>query len=286
MEEIKVKGMAKINIALDALRKREDGYHEVQMIMQQVGLFDEIHLKKIQKGIVIETNCEFIPTDESNIAYKAAELMMKKYNIQDGICIYINKKIPVGAGLAGVSTDAAAVLKGLNELFGIGASEKELMEMGTNIGADVPFCIVGGAALAEGIGEKLTPIKGIDQWVLLCKPNISVSTATVYKKLDVSKIKKHPKTNKLLKAIENNDIQTVALNLCNVLETVTEKMHPVVRDIKRRMLEYNAMGSLMSGSGPTVFGLYKDYGKAKSAYDNLSKIYQQVYLVKSYIGDE
>ncbi|MBF8982474.1 4-(cytidine 5'-diphospho)-2-C-methyl-D-erythritol kinase [Lutibacter sp. B2] len=286
MEEIKVKGMAKINISLDALRKREDGYHEVKMIMQQVDLFDEIHLKKIEKGIIIETNCEFIPTDESNIAYKAAELMMKKYNIQEGIYIYINKKIPVGAGLAGGSTDAAAVLKGLNELFGIGASEKELMEMGTNIGADVPFCIVGGAALAEGIGEKLTPIKGIDQWVILCKPNISVSTATVYKKLDVSKIKNHPKTDKLLKAIENNDIQTVALNLCNVLETVTENMHPVVKDIKRRMLEYNAMGSLMSGSGPTVFGLYKDYGKAKSAYDNLSKIYQQVYLVKSCMGDE
>lgn len=286
MKEIKIRGRAKINISLDVIRKREDGYHEVKMIMQQIDLYDEILIREAEKGIHLESNCPFIPTDEGNIAYKAAKLMMDRYRMHRGIYIYIDKRIPVAAGLAGGSTNAAAVMMGLNKLWGINAHKKELMEAGVSLGADVPFCILGGAALAQGIGEKLTPIQGMTQWVVLCKPNISVSTAAVYGNLDLENIKQHPKTDLILRALNNKDVQAVADNLCNVLEPVTEKMHPVVKDIKRKMLEYHAMGSLMSGSGPTVFGLFKDYNKARKAYENLSKIYNQVYVVKTYNGEE
>ncbi|TCO78734.1 4-(cytidine 5'-diphospho)-2-C-methyl-D-erythritol kinase [Marinisporobacter balticus] len=286
MNEIKVRGRAKINLSLDVLRRKEDGYHEVKMIMQQIDLYDEILLESRENGILLETNCEFIPNNEGNIAYKAAKLMMDTFHIDKGIQIYIHKNIPVAAGLAGGSTDAAAVMIGLNKLWKIGATKKELMDLSIQLGADVPFCILEGAALAEGIGEKLTSIEGLDQWVVLCKPNISVSTASVYKALDVNHIEKHPETDKILKALENKDVQTVVENLCNVLEPVTEGMHPIVRDIKRKMVAYHALGSLMSGSGPTVFGIYKDYTKAKNAYENLSKVYNQIYLVKTYDGKD
>lgn len=284
MKKIKMQGRAKINISLDVLKRRTDGYHEVKMIMQQVNLYDEITLETINDGIILETNCEYIPIDEGNIAYKAAKLMMDKFHIDQGVYIYIDKRIPVAAGLAGGSTNAAAVLLGLNELWGIHAKKEELMELSVSLGADVPFCIMGGAAIAEGIGEKLTPIKGMDEWVVLCKPNISVSTASVYGNLKVEEIENHPKTEKIVEALRNRDLQTVLENLCNVLEPITEKMHPIVKNIKKKMIEYHALGSLMSGSGPTVFGIYKDYNKAKSAYENLNKIYNQVYLVKTYDG--
>lgn len=287
LKELKIRGRAKINLSLDVLRKREDGYHEVKMIMQQVDLYDEITLREIEEGIKLECNCEFIPVDEGNIAYRAAKLIKEKYHIQQGIYIHIDKNIPVAAGLAGGSTNAAAVLLGLNNLWDLGADKEALMELGMKLGADVPFCILGGAALAEGIGEKLTPIQGLENtWVVLCKPNIGVSTADVYKNLDVNKIQQRPDTERILDALCRKDIQVVAGNLKNVLEQVTEQMHPIVRDIKRRMLEYNALGSIMSGSGPTVFGLYKDYNKAKSAYDNLNKVYKQTYVVKTFSGVE
>uniref|UniRef100_UPI0038CC049A 4-(cytidine 5'-diphospho)-2-C-methyl-D-erythritol kinase n=1 Tax=Anaerosolibacter carboniphilus TaxID=1417629 RepID=UPI0038CC049A len=287
LKELKIRGRAKINLSLDVLRRREDGYHEVKMIMQQVDLYDEITLREIEEGIKLECNCEFIPVDEGNIAYRAAKLIKEKYHIQQGIYIHIDKNIPVAAGLAGGSTNAAAVLLGLNNLWDLGADKEALMELGMKLGADVPFCILGGAALAEGIGEKLTPIQGLENtWVVLCKPNIGVSTADVYKNLDVNKIQQRPDTERILDALCRKDIQVVAGNLKNVLEQVTEQMHPIVRDIKRRMLEYNALGSIMSGSGPTVFGLYKDYNKAKSAYDNLNKVYKQTYVVKTFSGVE
>ncbi|PAB56308.1 4-(cytidine 5'-diphospho)-2-C-methyl-D-erythritol kinase [Anaeromicrobium sediminis] len=282
MAELKVEGRAKINLSLDVLRRREDGYHEVKMIMQQVDLYDEITLKTIDSGIVLDTNCEFIPTDDKNIAYKAAKMIIDKYNIDKGIKIYIDKNIPVGAGLAGGSTDAAAVLTGLNRLWDLNIPKEELMKMGKEIGADVPFCIMGGAALAEGIGEKLTPIEGLDSWIILCKPSLSVSTQSVYRNLKVDEIQIHPNTDEILSALKENQVRTVASNLCNVLENVTIEMHPVVKDIKKKMLEYGTLGTLMSGSGPTVFGIFRDYNKAKSAYDNLKKIYKQVYLIKTY----
>lgn len=282
LAELKVEGRAKINLSLDVLRRREDGYHEVKMIMQQVDLYDEIRLETIDSGIELGTNCEFIPTDEKNIAHKAAKMIIDKYNVDKGVKIYIDKNIPVGAGLAGGSTDAAAVLTGLNRLWNLNISKEELMKMGKEIGADVPFCIMGGAALAEGIGEKLTPIEGLDSWIILCKPALSVSTQTVYKNLKVDEIPIHPNTDQILLGLKENQVRTVASNLCNVLENVTIKMHPVVGDIKKKMLEYGTVGTLMSGSGPTVFGIFRDYNKAKSAYDNLRKIYKQVYIVKTY----
>lgn len=282
MTELKVKGRAKINLSLDVIKKRLDGYHEVKMIMQQVDLYDEIILREIDSNIVLETNCEFIPIDDNNIAFKAAEIIKERYHIDKGIYIYIQKNIPVGAGLAGGSTNAAAVLKGLNKLWHLNISEDELMKIGKEIGADVPFCIKGGAALAEGIGEKLTSIKGLDSWIVLCKPTISVSTQSVYKNLKADELTKHPNTDEILEALKENKVRVVAANLCNVLETVTLDMHPVVKEIKKKMLEYGTLGTLMSGSGPTVFGIYKDYNKAKCACDNLKKNYQQVYLVKTY----
>lgn len=287
LSELKIRGRAKINLSLDVLRRREDGYHEIKMIMQQVDLYDEITLREIDDGVKLACNCEFIPVDEGNIAYRAAKLIKEKYHIQKGIYIYIEKNIPVAAGLAGGSTNAAAVLLGLNSLWNLRASKEELMDLGLQLGADVPFCVLGGAALAEGIGEKLTPIQGLENtWVVLCKPNIGVSTADVYKNLNINNIQQHPDTERILDALCRKDIQTVAGNLKNVLEQVTEQMHPIVRDIKRRMLEYNALGSIMSGSGPTVFGLYKDYNKAKSAFDNLNKVYKQTYVVKTFSGVE
>ncbi len=287
LSELKIRGRAKVNLSLDVLRRREDGYHEVRMIMQQVDLYDEITLREMEDGIKLECNCGFIPVDEGNIAYRAAKLIKETYHIKKGIYIYIDKNIPVAAGLAGGSTNAAAVLLGLNRLWNLGARKEELMALGLKLGADVPFCILGGAALAEGIGEKLTAIQGLENtWVVLCKPNIGVSTADVYKGLDINNIQQHPDTERIMDALCRKDIQAVAGNLRNVLEQVTEQMHPIVRDIKRRMLEYNALGSIMSGSGPTVFGLYKDYNKAKSAYDNLNKVYKQTYVVKTFSGVE
>jgi len=285
-EAIKIYARAKINLSLDVVGKRADGYHELQMIMQQVDLYDEVDIRKTESGISLRTDCDFVPDDDRNIAYQAARLLIERYRLNGGVAIDIKKNIPVAAGLAGGSADAAAVLQGMNRLWKLELSQQELMQIGLELGTDVPFCILGGAALAEGIGEKLTPIQGIDHWVLLCKPNIGVSTKEVYRNLDWEAIQEHPDTPRLLKAVEEGNIYEVAGGLCNVLETVTMRMHPIVKDIKTKMMEYGALGSLMSGSGPTVFGLYKDYTKAKSAYLKLRRIYKQTYLVKTYNGRE
>lgn len=286
LQELFIKGRAKINLSLDVLSKRDDGYHNVKMIMHQIDLYDEILLKEIESGILINTDLDYLPNDQENIAYKAAKLMIDKYSINKGVFIDIKKNIPVAAGLAGGSTDAASVMIGLNKMWSIGASKLELMQMSIVLGADVPFCILGGCALAEGIGEKLTSINGIDQWVVICKPNIRVLTAEVYKKLDTNKITTHPNTNLVINSLQNNDIYELSKNLVNVLETVTENDFPIIKKIKKKMIDYGAIGALMSGSGPTVFGLYKDYNKAKKAYESLSKIYRQTFLVRSYKGDD
>lgn len=285
MDELKLQAMAKINLSLDVLNKRPDGYHNVKMVMQQIGLYDEIYLKKIEKGIILETDCTFLPTDISNIAYKAADLVIKKYNIDKGIYIYIKKNIPIAAGLAGGSTDAAAVIKGLNTLFQLNLSLKEMLELGTGIGADVPFCILGGGALAEGIGEKLTKINGLRSgWIVLSKPTVSVSTAEAYGSLQLGNIKKRPDTDALVDAIERDNLYDVSKNLCNVFEAGIQKRHPIVKRIKRKMMQYGAMGSLMSGSGPSVFGIFKDYKRAKSAYGKLKLLFKQTYMVRTYNG--
>ncbi|MCC5912037.1 MAG: 4-(cytidine 5'-diphospho)-2-C-methyl-D-erythritol kinase [Clostridiaceae bacterium] len=285
MKKIQLKSRAKINLSLDVLGKRPDGYHEVKMIMQEIDLYDNIILveKRHEDSIKIISECPYIPKDRTNIAYRAAEVLKKNFDISWGVNIYIEKNIPVAAGMAGGSSNAAAVLKGLNTLWDLKLTQQQLMDIGITIGADVPFCIMGGAAIAEGMGEKLTPIEGLrNTWILVAKPSISVSTAEVYSRLDLEKINKKPDTEKLLEAMERGDLYALSHNMVNVLETVTLKQHPIIKELKRKMMEYQALGSMMSGSGPTVFGIYKDYKKAKSAKNNLAIINKQTFLIQSY----
>lgn len=270
MKSIKLDAYGKINLSLDVLRRREDGYHDLRMIMQQIELKDTVEIEEIEKDkIVIESDSQKIPTDERNIVYKIADSLKRKYGVNSGVKIRIEKRIPVSAGLAGGSTDAAATLRGLNELWGLGLSEAELMEHGKPIGADIPYCIYGGTALAEGIGEKLTRLKGFGgKHILLANPEIQVSTAQIYQNLNLEGLNKRPDTERLMQAISEDDLEYVASNMVNVLETVTIPLHPVIEDIKREMMSSGALGALMSGSGPTVFGIFKtekelDESKAK-----------------------
>ncbi len=261
---------AKINLSLDVLNKREDGYHNLKMIMQTVQLHDTISIQEIPSGVEINCVAPYVPNNRTNIAYKAAEAMIDKYKLDAGVKIVIDKKIPVAAGLAGGSTDAAAVLKGINTLFKLGIDQNELMEIGKSIGADVPYCIMGGTALAEGIGEKLTPLTPFNNIpILLIKPKIGVSTAWVYKNLDLDKVVVRPNTEMLVSALEKRDIRLIAENMGNVLESVTLTKYPVIDKIKRTIVAKGAIGSMMSGSGPTVFGIFEDNEKARSAYNKL-----------------
>ncbi|MCD5410285.1 MAG: 4-(cytidine 5'-diphospho)-2-C-methyl-D-erythritol kinase [Clostridiales bacterium] len=284
MKSIQLRSRAKINLSLDVIRKRLDGYHEVKMIMQQIDLCDTITLtENSTRRIHIVTECEYIPSGEKNIAYIAAELLKKKLNIDRGVIIHIEKNIPVAAGLAGGSSNAAAVLCGLNELWDLRLTTKELMILGVDIGADVPFCVLGGAALAEGIGEKLTPIRGLQNvWIVICKPSLSVSTKVIYKQLDLSKLQPRQDLNMLIEMVEKGNLIKLAKNMFNVLEEVTALRYPIIKQIEKKMLEYNAIGSMMTGSGPTVFGIYKNYERAKSAHVNLLRIYKQTYIAQSY----
>ena len=270
MNTIELKARAKINLSLDVLSKRSDGYHEVRMIMQTLELHDRVILKEISEGIEIQCNSPWVPSNNQNIAYKAAELIIRSYGIKAGVSININKRIPVAAGLAGGSSNAAAVLKGLNEMFLLGISEDELMMLGKQIGADVPYCIRGGTMLSEGIGEILTLLSQMPKTpVVLVKPKIGVSTAWVYKNLDLENINQRPETNLLVEAIGNKDIKGLASNMVNVLESVTIPKYPIIDEIKIKMIKSKALGSMMSGSGPTVFGIYEDDESAQSAWNLL-----------------
>lgn len=282
MNSIRLKCRAKINLAIDVLGRREDNYHLVEMIMQSIDLYDYIEIEEIDKGILIESNCPNVPLDSSNIVYKGANLIKDRFGINKGVKIKIEKNIPVAAGMAGGSSNGAAVLIGLNKIWSLNLSENELMEIGLKLGADVPFCIKGGAALAQGIGEKLTYIKGLnDVDIIICKPDISVSTAMVYKNFDMSKIRKRPNIDLLLKCLEEENIEDLCMNMENVLESVTEKKYSEISNIKEQMKKCGAIGTMMSGSGPTVFGIFKDLKKGKDALAKLSDLYNQTYLVKS-----
>lgn len=286
MKQIKLKAYAKINLGLDVLRKREDGYHEVRMIMQTVRLFDRLTMTKIRKDdIYLQTNLCFLPTDERNLVYRAVKMMKEEFNISEGIRIELDKKIPVCAGMAGGSTDAAAALVGMNRLFQLKLSEKQLMEYGVKLGADVPYCIMRGTALSEGIGEKLSRVAPMpDCHILIAKPNINVSTKFVYENLNLPELKTHPDIDLLLQAIEEKDLYTLASNLGNVLETVTIDRYPVIEQIKQSMLAKGAIGALMSGSGPTVFGIFDSEKKMKDAYREVRKIQsvRQVYMTEPF----
>lgn len=286
MDYIKMKALAKINLGLDVVRKREDGYHEVRMIMQTISLYDKIFIKKTKNaGIKVNTNLYYLPNNENNLVYKAAKLLIDEFDIKSGLSIDLEKYIPVAAGMAGGSSDAAAVLVGVNKLFGLGLSRKQLMDRGVNIGADVPYCIMRGTALAEGIGEKLTKLKPLPKcYVLIAKPGISVSTKFVYGNLVADEIETHPDIDGIIEAINNADILSVADRLGNVLEDVTIKEYPVIDELKQFMKAKGALNSLMSGSGPTVFGIFTDREAADKAYRELKGDLRakQVYLTSIY----
>lgn len=279
---LQLKALAKINLGLDVLGRRENGYHDVRMVMQTIYLYDNVTMSKTETpGIQVETNLHYLPVDENNIAYKAAKLLMEEFRLEGGIHITLEKHIPVAAGLAGGSANAAAVLVGMNRMYKLGLSERELMERGVKLGADVPYCIMRGTVLAEGIGEILTPLEPLPKcYVLIAKPSISVSTKTVYEKLDSREIAEHPDIDGLLAGLLNQDLDKVVSSMGNVLEYVTIEDYPVIDKIKKAMMKAGALGAMMSGSGPTVFGIFRDRKTARTAQNTLKNkgIAKQVYV--------
>ena len=270
MDRYQMKAYAKINLALDVIGKLENGYHEVKMIMQTIGIYDEIRFSKCEEGIHLTIEGGKVPADENNLVYKAARIMMDEYHIPSGIQIDLKKTIPVAAGMAGGSSDAAATFKGINRLFDLDASLEDLMRLGVRVGADVPYCILGGTALAEGIGEKLTSLNPAPEcFVLVAKPDIQVSTRYVYENLDMEGIKKHPDIDGMVEAIWEESFQGMLDRMGNVLEDVTARQYPIVEQIKKRMRDLGALNSLMSGSGPTVFGIFVNERIAREAFESL-----------------
>ena len=284
MRELKLKARAKINLGLDVVRKREYGYHEVRMIMQMINLYDKITLrKKTEPGITVTANLSYLPVNEDNLVYRAAKLLMDEFQVDGGLEIELQKYIPVAAGMAGGSTDAAAVMVGVNRIFQLGLNKKQLMERGVKIGADVPFCIMRGTALAEGIGEELTPLPAMPHCSLvIAKPKIHVSTKFVYGNLKVRELTEHPDIDGQVQALRENNLEQLVARMGNVLETVTIPAYPVIDEIKHTMMKYGAMGAMMSGSGPTVFGIFEKEDKAQEVCRLLKKekAAKQVYLVR------
>lgn len=288
MKKIKLRAMAKINLGLDVVKKREDGYHEVRMLMQTIYLYDRIQLlMRDTPGIRIKTNLYYLPTNEDNLVYKAAKLLMDEFHITKGLHIDLHKFIPVAAGMAGGSSDAAAVLVGVNRMFRLGLTREELMQRGVTLGADIPYCILRGTALAEGIGEQLTQLPPVPRChVLIAKPGIHVSTKFVYSNLRADEIAVHPDIDGQIQAIERQDLKGIASLMGNVLETVTIPAYPVIQEIKDLMLADGALNAMMSGSGPTVFGLFDREENARAAWEHLrqSQLAKQVYLTGMFDG--
>ncbi len=279
---LKLYSYGKINLFLDVKEKLLNGYHSINTVMQSIDLHDEIHLEAIEENkIIIKCNYPSIPLNEKNTCYKAAFFIKEKYHIKTGVIIKIYKTIPPEAGLAGGSSNSAAVIKGLNELWQLKLPEEELFIIGANIGADVPFCIKGGTHLAEGIGEKLTKLNDF-KWehILLVKPEFSMSTAFVYNNLTKDKYDSYKKNN-ILYYISNNDFFNTAMSTANTLEKVVEKFHPEINDIKKLMLHEGAVSSLMTGSGSAVYGLFPDMKSLNFTYHTFKEIYHQVYKTKA-----
>ncbi|WP_068784349.1 4-(cytidine 5'-diphospho)-2-C-methyl-D-erythritol kinase [Paenibacillus phocaensis] len=276
------KAPAKINLMLDVLHKRPDGYHEVEMIMTMVDLADRLEMSALPRDtIIISSQAGYIPLDEKNLAFQAAKLIKERYNVQSGVYIHLDKKIPVAAGLAGGSSDAAATLRGLNRLWELDIPDEELKALGSELGSDVPFCVTGGTALATGRGEVLTPLPSPPQcWVVLAKPPINVSTAEVYSRLQAEQITHHPSASRMQEALEKRSFTDVCQELGNVLEQVTLQLHPEVAHLKEAMLRLGADGVLMSGSGPTVFGLVSKESKVSRIYNGLRGFCKEVYAVR------
>lgn len=275
MKQIILNAYAKINLGLDVVKRRNDGYHELRTIMQTINLFDQLTLKKTSHpGITIHTNLDFLPTNENNLVYQAANLLLEEFQIPYGLDIQLMKKIPVAAGMAGGSSDAAVTLKGINTLFNLNLNLTDLQQRGVTLGADIPYCLLGGTALSEGIGELLSPLPPMpDCFIVVIKPSVRVSTQFVYKHLQLANNISHPDINKIISSIKQGNLYGVAAHLENILESVTIPLHPIISTLKKKLLSYHALGSLMSGSGPTVFGLFNTQETARKAYENLKQDY-------------
>ncbi len=291
MDSLNYKARAKINLGLDVCRRLENGYHEVKMIMQTIDLYDELFLKKrLEPDIVLLINSvDNLGKLEDNLIYKAAKLMRERYHIEQGIEISLKKNIPVAAGMAGGSTDAAGIMLAMNEMFALGRSKKELMEIALPLGADIPFCIMGGTALAEGIGEKLTPLpKPPHADIVVVKPPIMVSTGKVYQSLDLSEMKTHPDIDGMVKALEDSDLAGITQRMENVMESVTEAEFPIITDIKKMLTGNGALGAMMSGSGPSIFGVFQDAATASNAAEYVRRtleqkgVYAQIHVTTFY----
>ena len=287
-DRIQLKALAKINLGLDVLRRREDGYHEVKMIMQTISLHDDLEIRRIKTPeIQVKTNLYYLPTNENNLVYKAAKLLMDEFGIKEGVAIQLKKRIPVAAGMAGGSTDGAAVLWGMNQMYGLGLSRQELMERGVKLGADVPYCVQRGTALAEGIGERLSVLPSMPKCtILIAKPGISVSTKFVYENLHANDLKpeQHPDVDSMIEAMKEKNLDLLCERMGNVLETVTIPAYPVIQEIKEHMMACGAAGAMMSGSGPTVFGIFHSPVQAKAAMKDLkvNGLAKQLYLTTPY----
>lgn len=283
---MRLRALAKINLGLDILGKREDGYHEVRMIMQTIQMYDVLEIKKKEEpGISLSVNYPFVPCDERNLVYKAAQLLMDEFQVKQGVNMRLEKFIPVAAGMAGGSSDAAAALVGINRLFKLGLSEKELMDRAVSIGADVPYCVMRGTALAEGIGEKLTKIAQVPRcYVLVGKPGINVSTKAAYESLELDKIKDRPDIDGMIRDIENGDLYAMTSKMGNVFEPGIIAKYPVIQQIKDLMEENGALKAMMSGSGPTVFGIFDEKEKMEKAAAILreSKLAKTVFATQVY----
>ncbi|WP_294343141.1 4-(cytidine 5'-diphospho)-2-C-methyl-D-erythritol kinase [uncultured Clostridium sp.] len=277
-----VKCYGKINLSLDVVGKREDGYHLLEMVMQTVDLYDTITLTKLQSGIEISCSKPYVPNNEKNIAYKAAELFINTYSIKGGVKIHIEKNIPVSAGMAGGSSNAAGVLRGLRDLYKVPASDTDLEKLSLLLGADVPYCIKGGTVLCSGIGEKMTPLKPFNNVpIVIVKPNFGVSTIDVYKNFNLTKVNTHVNTYELIRAMENMDLNGVKNNMRNLLENVTLGKHKILRSIKNDMIHNGAIATMMSGSGPTIFGICEDSLSAQKLYDFFKGKFNDVYITRT-----
>lgn len=286
MESIRLKARAKVNLGLDVLGKRDDGYHEVRMVMQTVGIYDRLIMTRIPRDeIHIISNLAFLPVNENNLVYKAVKLIKDEYRISEGIEVDLNKFIPVAAGMAGGSTDAASAMFGMNKMFDLNMSMGRMMELGVKLGADVPYCVMRGTALAEGIGEKLTRLTPVPHlWMLVAKPPINVSTKLVYENLDLGGVVEHPDIDGIIKAIEDQNVERIAQSMGNVLESVTIPLYPVINTIKQDMMNHGAINAMMSGSGPTVFGIFPDGQTALDCQKFLKEKgdARQVYITESF----
>ena len=287
MDSLHIKAYAKINLGLDVLRRRPDGYHEVKMIMQTVGIHDDLEFQRLSEDrIVISVDQKELPADESNLIWKAAKRMKEEYGIAEGISVKLTKRIPIAAGMAGGSADAAATIHAVDALFGLGLTLEQKQAFGVKLGADIPYCLMGGTALSEGIGEILTALPDVPQAELvIAKPDLDVSTKFVYENLHADRLEAHPDIDGMAESIRRGDLGGVTARMGNVLETVTIPDHPEIGAIKRIMLEHGAEGALMSGSGPTVFGIFKDREEADAVCGILretdnGRLTRQVYLTR------